>query len=242
MTRLSLRYILALILLWSAPALSSDVGLFEANARFTYQDQPIHPTLIKAFQNWSADYRPPMTVTMDVGAAFESNQFGGAVNVNEDGWVSVASEDTGRYAYRHLGRVANDIHVLHTQDKPAGGTGIFQTLTFVRFHTDQLYDRDGLKPSKRLLMSIVRLYPLFGAKAPRIDITEDRVRVGEGGNIVTLKFASSPIGMANPASMNCAKLGGKTETKTTDKDEVTLCHLPNGAICEEWSLFRGECS
>ena len=50
------------------------------------------------------------------------------------------------------------------------------------------------------------------------------------------------VGIANPASVHCAKLGGKLEIRTTGKGEVGMCHLPGGAICEEWALFRGECA
>lgn len=50
------------------------------------------------------------------------------------------------------------------------------------------------------------------------------------------------IGMANPASVNCAKLGGTASIqKDTNGGEYSNCKLPNGTICEEWALFRGEC-
>ena len=52
---------------------------------------------------------------------------------------------------------------------------------------------------------------------------------------------NNPVGIANPASTHCVKLGGKLEIRTTPRGEVGICHLPGGVICEEWSLFRGEC-
>ena len=50
-------------------------------------------------------------------------------------------------------------------------------------------------------------------------------------------------GLANPASVNCVKLGGKdvivTDTKGT---QYGMCHLKDGRACEEWELFRtGKC-
>lgn len=51
------------------------------------------------------------------------------------------------------------------------------------------------------------------------------------------------VGMANPASVHCASLGGKLEIRT-DKDggQYGLCSLPDGRVCEEWALFRdGKC-
>jgi len=48
-------------------------------------------------------------------------------------------------------------------------------------------------------------------------------------------------GMANPASVNCGKIGGITEIKTAaDGGQYGMCTFTNGTTCEEWALFRGE--
>lgn len=48
-----------------------------------------------------------------------------------------------------------------------------------------------------------------------------------------------PIGMANPASIHCGNIGGRSEiTKDSTGNAVGYCHLPDGRICEEWALFR----
>ncbi|MGO1073315.1 putative hemolysin [Lysobacter sp. CA199] len=55
--------------------------------------------------------------------------------------------------------------------------------------------------------------------------------------------AARSVGMANPASVHCHKLGGKLEIRS-DKDggQYGLCTLPDGRVCEEWALFRdGKC-
>lgn len=45
--------------------------------------------------------------------------------------------------------------------------------------------------------------------------------------------------MANPASAYCVSLGGKVEIrKTATGDEYGICHLPDGSVVEEWTLFR----
>jgi putative hemolysin len=48
--------------------------------------------------------------------------------------------------------------------------------------------------------------------------------------------------MANPASPNCIKLGGKLTIERTPQGEFGMCKLPSGKVCEEWALFRGTCS
>ncbi|HEV2505524.1 MAG TPA: DUF333 domain-containing protein [Mesorhizobium sp.] len=51
--------------------------------------------------------------------------------------------------------------------------------------------------------------------------------------------AARKIGMANPASVHCVKVGGKSRIRTDASGNQTgYCHLPNGRICEEWALFR----
>lgn len=51
------------------------------------------------------------------------------------------------------------------------------------------------------------------------------------------------VGLANPASVHCEKLGGKLEIRTgKDGGQYGLCKLPDGRVCEEWGLFRdGKC-
>jgi len=53
--------------------------------------------------------------------------------------------------------------------------------------------------------------------------------------------AIAGTGMANPASVNCGKIGGTTEIKTAaDGGQYGMCTFPNGTSCEEWALFRNE--
>ena len=56
------------------------------------------------------------------------------------------------------------------------------------------------------------------------------------------KPAKKSAGLANPASVNCKKKGGKLEIRKGKKGEYGVCKFPNGKECEEWALFRGKCS
>ncbi|AKA37287.1 DUF333 domain-containing protein [Yersinia ruckeri] len=50
------------------------------------------------------------------------------------------------------------------------------------------------------------------------------------------------VSMANPASVNCANVGGVlTLTKQLDGGTIGMCQLPDGKRCEEWALMRGAC-
>lgn len=55
--------------------------------------------------------------------------------------------------------------------------------------------------------------------------------------------AEGNTGMANPASVNCEEQGGTLEIRTDETGAQTgFCIFPGGTECEEWALFRGECT
>jgi len=47
--------------------------------------------------------------------------------------------------------------------------------------------------------------------------------------------------LANPASVNCEKKGGKLEIRTEPAGQFGVCAFPDGSRCEEWRFFRDEC-
>ncbi|MDO8871752.1 MAG: DUF333 domain-containing protein [Methanoregula sp.] len=52
---------------------------------------------------------------------------------------------------------------------------------------------------------------------------------------------AAPDSLANPASVNCGKVGATSEIlKNPDGSEYGMCKFPNSTSCEEWALFRGE--
>ncbi len=46
------------------------------------------------------------------------------------------------------------------------------------------------------------------------------------------------IGMANPADVYCAKIGGKLNAKLDAQGQYSTCTLPNGQEMDSWQLFR----
>lgn len=47
------------------------------------------------------------------------------------------------------------------------------------------------------------------------------------------------VGLANPASTNCVKQGGRLEIrKDATGGQYGVCLFPDGRVCEEWALFR----
>jgi len=46
------------------------------------------------------------------------------------------------------------------------------------------------------------------------------------------------VGMANPASVYCEKMGGKLDIVKGPDGESGYCTLPGGERIEEWALYR----
>lgn len=54
--------------------------------------------------------------------------------------------------------------------------------------------------------------------------------------------AAGARGLANPASVNCVKLGGALEIRTRpDGGQYGVCAFEDNRQCEEWALLRGDC-
>lgn len=47
--------------------------------------------------------------------------------------------------------------------------------------------------------------------------------------------------LANPASVNCAQVGGTTVIKNGPNGQYGLCEFEDNMACEEWALYRGDC-
>jgi len=50
----------------------------------------------------------------------------------------------------------------------------------------------------------------------------------------------TPVGMANPASVNCLDKGGTLEMRETPEGTAGYCILSDGTVVEEWELWREE--
>jgi putative hemolysin len=50
--------------------------------------------------------------------------------------------------------------------------------------------------------------------------------------------AGSALALANPASVFCARSGGKSEIRNGPKGQYGVCRLPDGRVVDEWSYYR----
>ena len=55
---------------------------------------------------------------------------------------------------------------------------------------------------------------------------------------VLLISPESAWALANPASVFCAKSGGKSEIRKGPRGQYGVCKLPDGRVVDEWAYFR----
>ncbi|AFJ86434.1 MULTISPECIES: putative hemolysin [Burkholderia] len=51
--------------------------------------------------------------------------------------------------------------------------------------------------------------------------------------------AAQPV-LANPATVNCEKLGGRHVLRTLPRGQVGTCVFKDGRVCDEWALYRDD--
>jgi len=72
----------------------------------------------------------------------------------------------------------------------------------------------------------MRMIPLLAVFVPLAAFAAEKTPDGQA------------LGLANPASVHCADLGGTLEMREEANGTVGYCHLPDGRVVEEWTLFR----
>jgi len=159
----------------AATTLQSHGATRSALDGFQYQGDPIHPMLVEEFEGWLADDGPPVTVTVDVAAAFGTNEYSEPVETNAAGLVQYSS-GAGWYGYQHVGQMSDGTHVLRTASN-GGGSGIFMTLLFVRLEEDEVRDPTGLRHA-RVLMTVSGRFALGDRDDGTVRVDGDRVVVG----------------------------------------------------------------
>lgn len=128
--------------------LSLPQQLTEINKTFTYHGVPIHPRAVQDLTSWLSDGEPG-PVAINVEMSLNSNRYYGGYAISEthDVFIEFKKQlfrSEGWFSYRHLGRLANGLHVLQTSDN-GGGKGIFENLLLVECTIDYEFQSDGAR-------------------------------------------------------------------------------------------------
>jgi hypothetical protein len=159
-----------------------DMAFQEADTLFTYKGRPIDPQVIAQFSNWISDYRHPITVSVDIIQAYDTNQYSSNFEIGEDGFVrktiSSVNDDFEEYiGYKWLGRLKNGLHVLRSYES-GGGTGVFNELRLVKIEKYHGLD-ENRQTFDRLLATIVYSSSLGDRFEGEITVYDDYVVLGK---------------------------------------------------------------
>lgn len=71
-------------------------------------------------------------------------------------------------------------------------------------------------------------------------LDKDQHRIDSKLNLRLTRVGASAL--ANPASQNCVAKGGKVDIREGKNGQYGVCVFPNGKECDEWALYKGQCS
>lgn len=113
---------------------------------------------------------------------------------------------------------------------PIRSTGRWETRTGTpKDPSATVYVLDPDKPQKTQ-------YYLLRPDGSLLTLDRERNEIDAPFNLALQRKSAT---LANPASVNCANQGGRTEIRTNAKgDQYGVCLFGDGRACEEWALLR----
>lgn len=154
-------------------------ALVEAQEDFTYDSKPIHPGMVNQFLGWLSD-GGPITLAIDVRAGSDTNQYRDDEVHQQDGQITFVTdrgdEQSGWFSYERIGVLADKTQVLHTMDC-GGGSGVFESIMFVRFRL-QSHAAEDASPDYRLVMEVISDHPIGDRDDGTITVMNDHVVAG----------------------------------------------------------------
>jgi hypothetical protein len=165
-----------------------QLRLDEANTRFTYEGDPIHPLAVRDLLSHLLDPAPG-PVSVDLAGTrgrrgWSNRYFVEKISIEPDGTVRVSKVPGGWFAYRRLGAVRSGTHVVQTWDS-GGGSGVFTNLVFLKFVLDvdfQGTTSEQFVARPMLLMRRVGEFGLGDRYGGTIVVREDTVEIAADDN------------------------------------------------------------
>ena len=160
--------------------------LSSADRQFYFNGKPVHPLLIRKFEPWVSDSRPPIITELNLTAAWDSNEYAANFKTDSDGTVSIALTEGGSFSYRPLGTSSKGVHILRTFSS-GGGSGVFQAVLLLRTQTRTAPLADGVKTGEQVFLQVLRRFPLGDRDDAEVIVKEDRVIIGKS------RFRTEPV-------------------------------------------------
>lgn len=122
----------------SSSQTSFENDMFCANHYFVYRGVPINPNIIKDLEIWISDSQDAVIEINLAGAQFSNRYFlekgMTLTKPYKNPIISRYNENTkDHFSYQNIGYTSSGIHVLKITDWSDDGSGVFESLMFVRF-------------------------------------------------------------------------------------------------------------
>lgn len=148
----------------------ANIDGFDPKA-FTFRGEPIHPLMIRSFTRIMADDWMPYVISVDLIAAYRTDQDFGC-DVYEDGGFVRCRDDQGSkpFYYRWAGVTPKGVHVIDAHESFPGGA---ERNTILLIAAER---RQGIAPDgtayNQCALRLVRAYPLGDARDYTVKVTE----------------------------------------------------------------------
>lgn len=159
-------------------ALAFAEDLSNLDREFQFKGKPIHPLLIRKFEPWVSDTRPPIITELNLTAAWDSNEYAADFKTDADGTVSITIPQGGSFSYRPIGISPEGLHILRTFSS-GGGSGVFQGILFLRIQSRIAFLSDGVKTGEQFFLQVMRRFPLGDRDDAEVIVKNDRVIIGK---------------------------------------------------------------
>jgi hypothetical protein len=172
-------------------AADKDVGDIAHLLRYSFsKPEYIYPEIVEELEGWISDGLP-VYAAVDLEGAMRSNRFflppENKRKPGEGGWMSVEkkSEYSGDrnpyYGYKYIGVTPSGTHIIQTASS-GGGSGIFCSVLFMRFQTDEVLTGrlDKSATRSRILLRCIGERPLGDRYSGQVSYADGVLAVGAG--------------------------------------------------------------
>ncbi|MGH8645599.1 MAG: hypothetical protein ACREX4_14525 [Gammaproteobacteria bacterium] len=140
-----------------------------------WERQPVHPGCIQGLTAGFADSHP-VVAAVDLEGCRRSNRY--SLTPEVDGgvlrWRDPATEGGGYFQYEYLGVLTSGVHVVLVGES-GGGSGVFQSLVFMRIRASQVLE-DG-QVRKRDTLELVGSETLGDRAEVKVNLNGDTVTI-----------------------------------------------------------------
>lgn len=168
-------FAIAFLVILSSPCMAASSGPGKCGS-FAYRNKPIHPALVHEFEPFISDHVAPVTVRLNVTAAYGSNEY--FYPVEKLAGDRIGYENNGETFSYHVIGCAAGRYILRTYDN-AGGSGIFESVLVVNLSSGTTFGPDGTHVTPATFLTVSRRIPLGDRDAASVRLDGNTLVIGK---------------------------------------------------------------